>query len=445
MLTRLEIDGFKSFRNFAIDFQPFQVLIGPNGVGKTNLFDAIVLLSHLAAGYSVEAAFDGGRGEIAEQFTMYPDGTHAQKIAFAAEMLVGNSVQAENGKALKVSSTRLRYEVDLESRVEDGRERVYVSREELTTIPESADRWIKDNIPAKNRKAWALREKRPPYIETSGDKDKSTIHRNEDAPGGGRESFTVGQLDKTILSSSNVLRYPTAYAALEEMSHWRFLQLNPPTVRLQGEKQESDALRPNGSNLAAVLGRMSKENAGSLDAVLRDLSGFIPDLKNITIKPVAGRDESAIEIESKEGLRFSSRVLSDGTLRLLALVTLKNDPQHRGLLCFEEPENGVQPQRLKQIVDVLLSLSTHLSGAAPEGNLRQVLVNTHSPGILASVPADSLFYVGMRNEDKRRATHIVPVKPLLIADTDDKYYTWEQVKQYLDALPPAKSLEKPGF
>src|SRR5579863_6840387 len=42
MLTRLEIDGFKSFRNFAINFQPFQVLIGPNGVGKTNLFDAIV-------------------------------------------------------------------------------------------------------------------------------------------------------------------------------------------------------------------------------------------------------------------------------------------------------------------------------------------------------------------------------------------------------------------
>ncbi len=229
------------------------------------------------------------------------------------------------------------------------------------------------------------------------------------------------------------------------MIHWRFLQLNPPTVRLPGEKQESDVLRPNGSNLAAVLGRMSKENAGTLDAVLRDLSGFIPDLKNISIKPVVGREESAIEIESKEGLRFSSRVLSDGTLRLLALVTLKNDPQHHGLLCFEEPENGVQPQRLKQIVDILLSLSTRLSGVPPDHNLRQVLINTHSPGILASVPADSLFYVGMRNEEKGRATHIVPVKPLLIADSDDKYYTWEQVKQYLDALPPAKSLEKPGF
>ncbi len=445
MLTRLEVNGFKSFRNFAIDLQPFQVLIGPNGVGKTNLFDCIVLLSHLAAGQSVDAAFDAGRGEIAEQFTMFPDGTHAKEMTFAAELLVGDSVQTSNGKTLKVPSTRLRYELDLELRVEDGREHVYVRREELTTIPESADTWIKENIPAKNRKAWALRERRPPYIETSGDKDKSVIHRNEDSPGGGRESFVVGQLDKTALSSADALRFPTAYAVKDAMMHWRFLQLNPPTARVQGDNQETDALRPNGSNLAAVLGRMSKENAGALDAVMRDLGSFIPDLKTITIKSVAGRDESAIEIESKEGLRFSSRVLSDGTLRLLALVTLKNDPQHRGLLCFEEPENGVQPQRLKQIVDVLLSLSSRLTGATPERNLRQVLVNTHSPGVLASVPADSLFYVGMRNEDKGRATHIVPVKPLLLADAEDKYYTWEQVKQYLDALPPAQSLEKPGF
>ena len=57
MLTRLEINGFKSFHNFAFDFQPFQVFIGPNGVGKTNLFDAIVLLSHLASGHTLDEAF----------------------------------------------------------------------------------------------------------------------------------------------------------------------------------------------------------------------------------------------------------------------------------------------------------------------------------------------------------------------------------------------------
>ena len=48
MLTRIEIDGFKTFENQAIDLTPFTAIIGNNAAGKSNLFDAIQLLSHLA-------------------------------------------------------------------------------------------------------------------------------------------------------------------------------------------------------------------------------------------------------------------------------------------------------------------------------------------------------------------------------------------------------------
>jgi AAA15 family ATPase/GTPase len=41
MLTRIEIDGFKTFREFSADLLPFQVVLGPNAVGKSNLFDAL--------------------------------------------------------------------------------------------------------------------------------------------------------------------------------------------------------------------------------------------------------------------------------------------------------------------------------------------------------------------------------------------------------------------
>lgn len=57
MITRIEIDGFKSFHQFAVDLRPFQVFIGPNGVGKSNLFDAIVLLSNLSNHVSLYDAF----------------------------------------------------------------------------------------------------------------------------------------------------------------------------------------------------------------------------------------------------------------------------------------------------------------------------------------------------------------------------------------------------
>ena len=42
MVTRLELDGFKTFRSFAVDLSPFQVIVGPNNAGKSNLFDALM-------------------------------------------------------------------------------------------------------------------------------------------------------------------------------------------------------------------------------------------------------------------------------------------------------------------------------------------------------------------------------------------------------------------
>ena len=46
MLTRIEIDSFKTFEGFGLDLGPMQVILGPNASGKSNLFDAIRLLSH---------------------------------------------------------------------------------------------------------------------------------------------------------------------------------------------------------------------------------------------------------------------------------------------------------------------------------------------------------------------------------------------------------------
>lgn len=61
MITRLEIDGFKSLRELAVDLEPLTVFIGPNSAGKSNLLDALALLSRLAS-MSIKEAFKQGRG-----------------------------------------------------------------------------------------------------------------------------------------------------------------------------------------------------------------------------------------------------------------------------------------------------------------------------------------------------------------------------------------------
>lgn len=67
MLTRLEIDGFKSLRDFEIDLEPLTVLVGPNGAGNSNILEALGLISRLGE-HRPEEALKLGRGRASDQF-----------------------------------------------------------------------------------------------------------------------------------------------------------------------------------------------------------------------------------------------------------------------------------------------------------------------------------------------------------------------------------------
>jgi len=86
----------------------------------------------------------------------------------------------------------------------------------------------------------------------------------------------------------------------------------------------------------------------------------------------------------KDDLSFSSRVISDGTLRLLALLSILDDPDRKGVLCFEEPENGVHEGRIPLLM-TLLRESASTGDGLLEDQLFQVLVNTHSPAVMKSL------------------------------------------------------------
>jgi AAA15 family ATPase/GTPase len=72
MLTRIEINGFKTFEQFSLDLEPMQVILGQNASGKSNLFDAIRLLSNLASS-DVRSSVRDLRGEPIELFRVQED------------------------------------------------------------------------------------------------------------------------------------------------------------------------------------------------------------------------------------------------------------------------------------------------------------------------------------------------------------------------------------
>ena len=96
-------------------------------------------------------------------------------------------------------------------------------------------------------------------------------------------------------------------------------------------------------------------------------------------------------VKARDGVEFRARDLSDGTLRFLALAVLVEDPSWGGVVCMEEPENGVHPTRLEAMRQLVNDLAVDLNFPVGEDNpLRQVILNTHSPELVGPVPDDSL-------------------------------------------------------
>jgi len=79
MIRRIRIDGYKSFRNFEVELAPLSVILGPNASGKSNLLDAIYLLSQLVSSKSIEEAFRGHRGLPLESF-FYSDAGYEELL-----------------------------------------------------------------------------------------------------------------------------------------------------------------------------------------------------------------------------------------------------------------------------------------------------------------------------------------------------------------------------
>ena len=89
----------------------------------------------------------------------------------------------------------------------------------------------------------------------------------------------------------------------------------------------------------------------------------------------------------------------------MALAVLELDPEAQNLLCLEEPENGIHPERIPAMLKLLQDIATDIEEPIGSDNpLRQVIINTHSPAVVAQVPDDSLLVAELKEtvRDKSR-------------------------------------------
>jgi predicted ATPase len=139
---------------------------------------------------------------------------------------------------------------------------------------------------------------------------------------------------------------------------------------------------PDGSNLPHVVHRLETEDPKRLSEWVNHIREALPDLESISTREREEDRGRYLLLRYRTGLEAPSWLISDGTLRLLALTLLAYAHDVSGVYLVEEPENGIHPRAVETVVQSLSSVY----GA-------QVLLATHSPVIVSQVrPEDVLCF-----------------------------------------------------
>lgn len=304
MLTRLKVSGFKNLVDTELRFGPFTWIAGYNGVGKSNIFDAIRFLSLLADHSFVEAAH-GVRGgdDLAKLFTTGGDRT----MRFECDLLVPGSGYDDFHQPAEATHTFLTYVLELALVEERGLLRIELRREQLGYVKqeELARRfgfkvdaeWLKSVVRKPSRRVTYIEtlDDGPKRIRLSSDRMREATKSKR---GGGKPmDFSMASLPRTVLSAAqNADEARTAVLARAEMRAWRVLQLEPSSLRVPDELQADASLTTEGHHLPATLFRLAGRPDGErvLAEISNRLAQLVDDVRDVRVVKLAlcpvGRD-----------------------------------------------------------------------------------------------------------------------------------------------------------
>jgi len=347
VLEKLTVRGFKSLTSVEnVELPRMSVLLGPNAVGKSNLVDAIQVLSRLATSRTLsEALSEPLRGYPIEAFSFPPEGL--------SSLLQQSFANFEIDATLRIGKERFQYRIKV--RINPASGSLSVDDESLAAL--TATGATRGNaIIEKIDDQLRIRRKSKP------------AHPRQEPLG----------LNHTILSDPRLggAEYRAVERCRAEISGWRTYYLDPRVAMRQPRPPAAvQDIGTLGDQISSFLYHLRGEDRKRFDSVFRTLRTIVPSVEGLEVDLDDRRGTLDILVR-QGGVDFSSRIVSEGTLRVLALSAMVVNPWSGSLLAFEEPENGVHPRRLELIAELLLSLCVQQE--------RQILVTTHSP-LFASI------------------------------------------------------------
>jgi predicted ATPase len=294
-LERIQIKGFKSFREIDVRLNNLNVLIGANGAGKSNFITLFRMLNHVVdpgLGLQLFVAKNGG----ADSFLHY-----GRKVTSSI------TLDLEFGR----NSYTSEWTPTLDDKLIFAREAVHYL------------------IPPKDLKSWST------------------------------QVLSMGHSESELPNAAKTSPQKVPGYVLRSLSSWRVFHFHDTsdsaTVKRTGQINDNSYLRGDAGNLAAFLLVLKRRFPNSYESIRRSVQSVTPFFDDFVLRPIAENPDT-IRLEWREkgsDFPFLAHHLSDGTLRFICLATVLLQPTPPSTILIDEPELGLHPFALNVLAGLI--------------------------------------------------------------------------------------------
>ena len=340
-IEELSVKNYRALKDLQLKgLTPLTVFLGPNGSGKSTIFDVFAFLSECFS-VGLRKAWDK-RGRFKELRTRGTDGAIVFELKYRE----------------KPKSPIITYHLA----IEEGKKGPYVAEE-----------WLQ----------WRRGQRGQPFKFLDFREGTGRVVTGE-VPDE-KDQRIDEQLASPEMIAANTLgqlaKHPRVNALRRFITGWYLSYLTADNTRVTPEAGPQERLSATGDNLPNVIQYLKEQHEGRLKEILKTLSRRVPRLEKVDAELMA---DGRLLLQIKDA-PFDQPILakfaSDGTLKMLAYLTILYDPDPPQLVGIEEPENHLHPRLLPELAEECREASART----------QLMVTTHSPFFVNGLKPEELW------------------------------------------------------
>ncbi|MBN2291081.1 MAG: ATP-binding protein [Pirellulales bacterium] len=394
MIRLIEALNYRCLRYVRQPMGPFHVLVGPNASGKSTFLDVVAFLGEVMS-EDPETVFRK-RSPNPRDLVWKHDG---DRFELAVELTIPETLR--KGFDEPVDTVRYQVAIGVNSRtekIEKAEETILLGKklglqDEYDFINSTA---LTEHhtilAPYTGNNTWfgfCIKNDSVFYSEEVQTEKKQQLILDFSRPKPSDHQQLISLFTTVFAAVSGLTTLKHRFANMLLVFEWlanflanntQILTLDSRALRKPSPPGQGATVKPDGSNLPLVVENLKTKNADRFHDWIAHLRTALPDLEDIEVIDRPEDRHRWLRLCYRGDLKVPSWMVSDGTLRLLALTILAYLPDIEGVFLIEEPENGIHPRAVETMVQSLRSVY----GA-------QILLATHSPVVLGVAELDEVL------------------------------------------------------